>query len=410
MGVRETVIAADEIRIARADRTERMARGWHCLGLAEQFKDGKPHGVTAFGSRLVVFQTESGPLGVLDAYCPHLGGDLSQGTVKGDSVACPFHDWRWDANGRCSGIPYAKRVPRGARMRSWPLLEENKLLFVWHDPEGNPPPPEVTIPRIEGLFDGTWSDWDMSVHELQVPGRELVDNIVDVAHFFYVHGSGMGGAATYFKNVFDGHVALQLLEIGNDPDVAAAYDRGNTGVPAELVASSRGETFYFGPAYLHARLMKREGDDVIEYIEILAQLPLDADSFRLFMGFTVKKRPDLSEEQNARRAASVIHLSRSGTLQDVQIWESKTRIDNPLLCDTDGPIYQLRRWYEQFFVDMADVQPDMVDRLEIVTDTRHAMPVWAEQARRNIAQKMAQQAAATAVAPSEENLRNENAQ
>jgi 3-ketosteroid 9alpha-hydroxylase-like protein len=42
-----------------------------------------------------------------------------------------------------------------------------------------------------------------------------------------------------------------------------------------------------------------------------------------------------------------------------QLWvlfrTGKTRMDNPLLTDDDGPVYHLRRWYEQFFVDVADM-------------------------------------------------------
>lgn len=104
--------APDEVRAIEAGAAPtRFARGWHCLGLAEKYKDGAPHAVRAFGQKLVVFQAGDGTLNVLDAYCRHMGGDLSQGTVKGDQVACPFHDWRWGGDGRCKQIPYSKRVP-----------------------------------------------------------------------------------------------------------------------------------------------------------------------------------------------------------------------------------------------------------------------------------------------------------
>src|SRR5215469_571375 len=89
---------------------ERFARGWHCLGLASTFRapgesgEPEPHAVQAFGTKLVVFADSSGKLNVLDAYCRHMGGDLTRGTVKGDSVACPFHDWRWGGNGKCTKI------------------------------------------------------------------------------------------------------------------------------------------------------------------------------------------------------------------------------------------------------------------------------------------------------------------
>src|SRR3982751_5859358 len=40
----------------------RFARGWHCLGLAESFRDGAPHAVQAFGTKLVVFADSTGAL------------------------------------------------------------------------------------------------------------------------------------------------------------------------------------------------------------------------------------------------------------------------------------------------------------------------------------------------------------
>ena len=86
----------DQVRTIEAGALPaRFARGWHCLGLAARFRDGGPHAVEAFGTKLVVFADSSGALHVLDAYCRHMGGDLTQGTVKGDAIACPFHDWRW---------------------------------------------------------------------------------------------------------------------------------------------------------------------------------------------------------------------------------------------------------------------------------------------------------------------------
>ena len=72
---------------------------------------------------------------------------------------------------------------------------------------------------------------------------------------------------------------------------------------------------------------------------------------------------------------------RDSFFQDVHIWQHKTRIDNPILSQHDGPIYQLRRWYEQFYVDVADVQPDMVDYTEIDVDMSKPIAAWeAEQA------------------------------
>ena len=135
----------------------RFARGWHCLGLAATFRDGSPHAVEAFGTKLAVFADASGDVHVLDAYCRHMGGDLSRGTIKGNAIACPFHDWHWGGDGKCTKIPYSRRVPPTARTRSWLTLEQNQQLFVWNDPQGTLPSANVTIPRIEGAYSAEWS-------------------------------------------------------------------------------------------------------------------------------------------------------------------------------------------------------------------------------------------------------------
>src|SRR5690348_10848974 len=150
----------DEVRsIEAAQVSTRFARGWHCLGLTRMFTDGAPHTIPAFGQKLVVFAGEDGALNVLDAYCRHMGGDLSKGTIKGNEIACPFHDWRWGGDGRCKQIPYARRVPLRARTAAWPTMVQDGMLFVWNDPEGNPPIEEQAIPRIEGALDEGWTDW-----------------------------------------------------------------------------------------------------------------------------------------------------------------------------------------------------------------------------------------------------------
>ena len=75
--------------------------------------------IEAFGGKLVVWADTQGEINVLDGYCRHMGGDLTQGEVKGDEIACPFHDWRWGGDGKCKAIPYARRVPLRARTQKY---------------------------------------------------------------------------------------------------------------------------------------------------------------------------------------------------------------------------------------------------------------------------------------------------
>ncbi|MEW2455328.1 Rieske 2Fe-2S domain-containing protein [Streptomyces albus] len=356
----------------------RYARGWHCLGPAEKFKDGAPHEIEAFGTKLVVFQArDSGALHVLNAFCPHMGGNLAHGTVKGDALACPFHDWRWGGDGKCAGIPYAHRVPPRARTRAWRTLEENKQLFVWHDPQGAPPPEGVTIPRIEGAFSDEWSDWTW--HTVRIDGancREIVDNVVDMAHFFYVHNA----FPTYFKNVFEGHVASQYMTSDPRADMTAADTLSAQG-------RLRSEASYYGPSYMIDHLWTEIGGATVETVLVNCHYPVTPDSFVLQYGALVRKLPGMSDEEAAQAAAQAAEGLATGFEEDIAIWRAKTRIDNPLLCDQDGPVYQLRRWYEQFYVDVEDVRPEMTDRFEFEIDTERAVAVWRAEVAANLARR-----------------------
>ncbi|MBG0817906.1 Rieske 2Fe-2S domain-containing protein [Planomonospora sp. ID82291] len=363
----------------------RFARGWHCLGLSDRFKDGRPHTVTAFGAKLVVFRSGDGRLNVLDAYCRHMGGDLSRGTVKGDEIACPFHDWRWGGDGRCKKIPYARRVPLRARTSAWTTMDQDGMLFVWNDPEGNPPPPGVTIPRIAGATRDDWTDWVW--HETLVAAncREVMDNVVDMAHFFYVHYS----FPTYFKNVFEGHVATQIMKGLSRPDARPPAKEGRPGMLGNTSVAA-----YHGPSFMIDDLTYHyEGMD-IDCVLINCHYPVDANSFMLQSGIIVQRNERLGGAGAEEMAVRLGDFILKGFEQDVEIWKNKARIDNPLLCEEDGPVYQLRRWYEQFYVDAADVTPEMVERFEFELDTTRPVEAWQKEVEENLARRAAARSSA----------------
>ncbi len=243
VAIKSAAQAATTYRIEAQPPPQRFARGWHCLGLSSEYADGKPHSLNIFGTRLVVFKGGSGKINILNAYCPHMGADLALGTVKGDSLVCRFHAWSWGGDGVCNHIPYAKRIPPKARTQTWTACEQNKMLFVWNDPEGGGPTPEVAIPRIEQVFKPEeWSDWSLVKWTIKTNCRELIDNIADMAHFVSVHGSTN---VVYFANIFDAHKATQIM--------VGANDRLGGGDFLTTIAS------YFGPAYQITHMFGKMG-------------------------------------------------------------------------------------------------------------------------------------------------------
>ncbi|NKY31575.1 3-ketosteroid-9-alpha-hydroxylase subunit A [Nocardia speluncae] len=374
-----TIETGNEVRVIDTGAPPaRYARGWHCLGLLRDFADGRPHQIAAFGTELVVFRGEDGKVNVLNAFCPHMGGNLARGTVKGNDIACPFHDWRWRGDGKCASIPYARRVPPLARTKAWPTREISGQLFVWNDPQGSKPPAGLEIPAIPTYGDPGWTDWVWN--SIVVEGshcREIVDNVVDMAHFFYVHYA----MPTYFRNVFEGHTATQVMRSLPRADA--------TGVSTSTNYNDEGQSdaTYYGPSYMIDKLWSggQAGAGEPRIYLINCHYPISPTSFRLQYGVMVEKPTGMDDAAAEQVATAVAQGVAIGFEQDVEIWKNKSRIDNPLLCEEDGPVYQLRRWYEQFYVDVEDIEPEMVNRFEFEIDTERALQNWQDEVDANLA-------------------------
>lgn len=336
------------VKPAASTEEYRYARGWHCVGEAKDFRDGELHTLNIFGTRLVAFADDNGEISVLSAYCPHMGADLSGGELKNGRVVCPFHHWEFEASGRCAEIPYCNRISPKAKTPKWLTCEVNNLLFVWNNPEGKPPAEGVEIPYFPEIDSEEWdSDWHMDKMIIETNPRELVDNLSDAQHFGPVHGAPM----TFFSNVFEGHIGRQLFH----------GDSGRLG--GDLVADSA----YYGPA-THFTRMKAEFEGLtVESILLNCHVPITPNSFELRFGVLVKKIPGWSEKQNQELAEEYVQNNRTSFYQDVDIWKTKIRVDNPVLAEGDGPIYQLREWYSQFFMDEDEVPAKLKERQEIVT-------------------------------------------
>jgi nitrite reductase/ring-hydroxylating ferredoxin subunit len=51
--------------------------------------------------RVVALFNVSGKVFAMDGICPHAGGPLSEGTIEGQVVTCPWHGWQFNlANGQ----------------------------------------------------------------------------------------------------------------------------------------------------------------------------------------------------------------------------------------------------------------------------------------------------------------------
>ena len=202
-------------------------------------------------------------------------------------------------------------------------------------------------PVLEGIGTDRYTDWTWNVIEVDnAHCREIIDNVVDMAHFFYIHFA----FPTNFRNVFEGDKATQFMESTGRPDMKSeGYG------DEDLVLKS--EATYYGPSYMINWLDTDYKGFLTKVILINCHVPTGPNSFNLQYGLCVEKPEGVDEKTSDYIGKKYAETFSVGFLQDVAIWQNKAPVQNPLLCEDDGPVYQLRRWYEQFYVDKADVSP-----------------------------------------------------
>jgi phthalate 4,5-dioxygenase len=112
--------------------------------------DGPPERVRLLGEDLVVFRDTAGKPGLIAENCPHRGASLYFGRNENGGLACIYHGWRFDVNGRCVDMPSepaTSNFHEKVSDLSYPLVEKAGLIWAYMGPLDVPPP----LPALEWL-------------------------------------------------------------------------------------------------------------------------------------------------------------------------------------------------------------------------------------------------------------------
>lgn len=300
------------------------ANGWYRVAYSGEVAVGEVQSLHYFGRELVLFRDEQGAAHVLDAHCPHLGAHLGHGgRVEGGGLRCPFHAWVWAGDGSCLEVPYAKRIPPGAKIRSWPVTEQNGLVCLWYDAQGRPP--SWALPVLPEIGDPDWTPLEVRRWTVRSRWLDMNENAVDQAHFQYVHGSKTMPAT---EAEIDGHV----LRCRSRMKLGTPRGEAEGGI----------DTTDFGPAFQTVRLT-----GIVDTVMMNTTIPIDAETTDVSFAYTVCTKGDA--EKAVGVGAAIIRDLEHQMSQDIPIWENKKYWAQPMLCDGDGPIAVYRRWMKQFF-------------------------------------------------------------
>ncbi|MBF9263335.1 flavodoxin domain-containing protein [Paracidovorax cattleyae] len=170
--------------------TPELAHAWHPVALSSEVAE-QPLQVKLLGEAWALVRTADGLIALRDV-CPHRNAPLSAGCVVNGALECPYHGWRFGSDGRCVGIPAMGPLtpPRNAAARTPAGLQERYGL-VWLAPK----PPKAPLIEIPEWTQDGFRAGLMPPLRTTASAAQIVDNFLDVTHFYYLHGKTFGLAS-----------------------------------------------------------------------------------------------------------------------------------------------------------------------------------------------------------------------
>ena len=153
----------------------------HCWYVAATSAEvtGSPLGRRALNRGLVLYRTPEGTATVLEDRDAHAPYPLSLGHLEGDLIVSAYSGFAYAPDGRCVRVPTQAEVPYDARVRAFPVVEQDGLIWVWFARAGlaklrHPP-------RTPWLADPAWTtlgdEWTTRANPLL-----LHENFADITH------------------------------------------------------------------------------------------------------------------------------------------------------------------------------------------------------------------------------------
>lgn len=158
---------------------------WYPL-LESRRVGSQPVGVTRLGQRLVLWRGGGGQVVAQPARCPHRGADLAKGRVVEGTLECPYHGFRFSAQGECVRIPCEgsrRPIRQGLELQSFPVREEHGLVWLWWgEPRAELPP----VPWFSEL-PADWRAGSTRTLDWQVPFVQAMEGNLDIHHLPFAH-------------------------------------------------------------------------------------------------------------------------------------------------------------------------------------------------------------------------------
>jgi vanillate O-demethylase monooxygenase subunit len=164
---------------------------WYVACMPDDFQD-KPLGRKICGESMVFYRGAQGQAVALEDFCPHRGAPLSLGFVKDGNLVCGYHGLVYNPDGQCVRMPSLQSLNPAACVRSFPVVEKHRFIWLWM---GDPALADAAlVPDMHWNDDPQWAG-DGKLITVKCDYRLVIDNLMDLTHETFVHGSSIGNEA-----------------------------------------------------------------------------------------------------------------------------------------------------------------------------------------------------------------------
>lgn len=119
-------------------------------------------------------------------------------------IQCPYHGLRYNASGRCTGMPAQETVNPSAAVPSFAVVERHRYIWVWVGDQELADPD--LIPDMHQMDSPDWAGDGLTI-EAPCNYQLVLDNLMDLTHEEFVHGNSIGQAElseSEFSTTHDG--------------------------------------------------------------------------------------------------------------------------------------------------------------------------------------------------------------
>lgn len=169
---------------------------WYCAGWDHEISlsSGELLARRIAGEAVLLYRKTDGALVALEDRCCHRQAPLSMGFREGDGIRCGYHGIRFGPDGRVLEIPGQQKIPRKARVRSFPVQVKNGWVWIWMGD------PALAAPGL--ICDSVGPehpDWNLLTSQvsIDVDYRLEIANLMDLSHVAFVHRNTLGGSRAW---------------------------------------------------------------------------------------------------------------------------------------------------------------------------------------------------------------------